>query len=95
MICINACSLGGQIVVPSRLMHRPDLTAVAERVGRTSAQVMLRWGVQRGASVLPSAELPWQMQASLGRDWMLLDASMLNGRRCLQGISRCMLEADR
>mmetsp|Transcript_21207 Transcript_21207/g.63526 ORF Transcript_21207/g.63526 Transcript_21207/m.63526 type:complete len:522 (-) Transcript_21207:302-1867(-) len=36
-------------------MHDPVVTAVAERVGRSPAQVLLRWGVQRGTSVLPKS----------------------------------------
>jgi diketogulonate reductase-like aldo/keto reductase len=33
----------------------PAIVAVAERVGRTSAQVMLRWAIQRGAVVIPKS----------------------------------------
>jgi diketogulonate reductase-like aldo/keto reductase len=33
----------------------PRIGAVAERTGRTPAQVMLRWGIQRGAVVIPKS----------------------------------------
>lgn len=33
----------------------PTVTAIARRVGRTPAQVLLRWGVQRGFVVLPKS----------------------------------------
>lgn len=58
----RACRLGGQIVVPSRLMDRPEIVQVAQRIGRSPAQVILRWGVQRGVSILPKSDLPAQMQ---------------------------------
>ena len=38
----------------SRLAH-PAITAIAKRVGKTPAQVMLRWGVQQGVVVLPKS----------------------------------------
>lgn len=36
-------------------LDRPPVTTVAERVGRTPAQVMLRWAVQLGAVVIPKS----------------------------------------
>lgn len=40
-----------------RLGH-PVVTAVAERVGRSPAQVLLRWGLQRGFVILPKSVTP-------------------------------------
>jgi D-xylose reductase len=36
-------------------LTEPAVTAVASEVGRTPAQVILRWGVQRGVSVIPKS----------------------------------------
>jgi 2,5-diketo-D-gluconate reductase A len=38
-----------------RHLDDPTVTAVADSVGRTSAQVLLRWCVQRGIPVLPKS----------------------------------------
>jgi diketogulonate reductase-like aldo/keto reductase len=36
-------------------LHDPTITAVAERLGRTPAQVMLRWAIQHQAVVIPKS----------------------------------------
>jgi diketogulonate reductase-like aldo/keto reductase len=38
-----------------RALHDPVITAVAERLGRTPAQVMLRWAIQHQAVVIPKS----------------------------------------
>lgn len=37
------------------LFENPVLTAIGEKYGKTSAQVMLRWNIQRGVVVLPKS----------------------------------------
>jgi 2,5-diketo-D-gluconate reductase A len=46
--------LGGGAGV-AELLAEPAITAVAERLGRTPAQVVLRWHVQQGLVVLPKS----------------------------------------
>jgi 2,5-diketo-D-gluconate reductase A len=41
-----------------RVVDDPQLTEIAERVGRTNAQVTLRWHVQRGRIVFPKSVTP-------------------------------------
>lgn len=41
-----------------RRLDEPALVAVARRVGRTPAQVLLRWGVQHGHVILPKSTRP-------------------------------------
>jgi len=38
-----------------RGLQDPTITAVAERLGRTPAQIMLRWATQHGAAVIPKS----------------------------------------
>ena len=38
-----------------RHLQEPAVVELAERLGRTPAQVLLRWGIQRGAVVLPKS----------------------------------------
>jgi diketogulonate reductase-like aldo/keto reductase len=38
-----------------RHLSNPDVARIAERVGRTPAQVLLRWGLQRAGIVLPKS----------------------------------------
>ena len=45
-------------IAKGRLLNDPTITAVADRVGRTSAQVTLRWHIQRGDIVFPKSTTP-------------------------------------
>jgi diketogulonate reductase-like aldo/keto reductase len=38
-----------------RHLSNPTVVRIAERVGRTPAQVLLRWGLQLGAVVIPKS----------------------------------------
>ena len=44
----------------ARLLHLQDETVneIAKKLGRTSTQVLLRWGLQHGSSVLPKSSVP-------------------------------------
>jgi 2,5-diketo-D-gluconate reductase A len=45
-------------IAKGRLLNDPTITAVADRVGRTPAQVTLRWHIQRGDIVFPKSTTP-------------------------------------
>jgi 2,5-diketo-D-gluconate reductase A len=45
-------------IAQSEVLDDPVITAIAERVGRTPAQVVLRWHIQRGNIVFPKSVTP-------------------------------------
>ncbi len=48
-----------------RLVSHPRARKVAERVGRTPAQVILRWHLQRGIVVFPKSADPGRLAENL------------------------------
>ncbi|EFJ40051.1 hypothetical protein VOLCADRAFT_108355 [Volvox carteri f. nagariensis] len=60
----------------SELLSHPVVQQVAAEVGRTPAQVLLRWGLQEGCAVIPKSVRPeriseWREELLLGADWAL------------------------
>lgn len=47
------------------VLEQAVVKAAAERVGRTPAQVVLRWGVQRGVSIIPKSSNPIRLKQNL------------------------------
>ncbi len=45
-------------IAQGKVLDDPTLTEIAERVGRTTAQVTLRWHIQRGDVVFPKSTTP-------------------------------------
>jgi D-xylose reductase len=69
------------------VMENPVVTRIAQEVERTSAQVLLRWGVQRGTSVIPKTSNTDRMVENLDifnfelSDQQMQDISDLNQNR--------------
>ena len=57
-------SLGMAKEGDSLFMHE-SIRAIADAVGRTSAQVLLRWGVQRGTAVVPKTSQPKRLAENI------------------------------
>lgn len=47
------------------VLTQPAVVAAAKRVNRTPAQVVLRWGVQRGTAVIPKTSRPERLKENL------------------------------
>lgn len=69
-------SLGSSLLGGATL-RSPAVVKVAKRVGRSAAQVLLRWAVQQGIAVIPSSSSVERMKENLAiLDWDLSAADM-------------------
>jgi 2,5-diketo-D-gluconate reductase A len=69
-------------IAQGKVLDDPAIVEVAERVGRSPAQVVLRWHLQRGSIVFPKSVTPSRMQENLALfDFELepRDVEALNG----------------
>lgn len=59
------------------VLQEAVVTAAANRLGRTPAQVVLRWGIQRGTAIIPKTSRPERLRENLSLfDFALSDAEM-------------------
>lgn len=59
------------------VLSDPVVTAIAAAHGRTAAQTVLRWGVQRGCAVIPKSQNPARLAENLALfDFALTSAEM-------------------
>lgn len=47
--------LGSRVFVPARLYEQAKIVAIAERLGKTPGQVILRYPIQRGLITIPKS----------------------------------------
>ncbi|KAL5991729.1 NADPH-dependent aldo-keto reductase, chloroplastic [Asimina triloba] len=67
----------GTTWLKSDVLTNPILTMVAEKLGKTPAQVALRWGLQRGQSVLPKSTNEARIKENFDVfDWSIPDDLM-------------------
>jgi 2,5-diketo-D-gluconate reductase A len=52
-------------IARGRVLRDPTISAIADRVGRTPAQVTLRWHIQRGDVVFPKSTTPSRIRENL------------------------------
>lgn len=59
------------------LLKNPVLVAIAQRLGKSTAQVCLRWGLQLGNIILPMSSKPKRMAENIDLfDWELTEEDM-------------------
>jgi len=78
----------GMATASESVLDHPVVTGIAAATGRTPAQVVLRWGVQRGTAVIPKTSRPERLREnfavfdfSLSADQMQAISSLDRGRR--------------
>jgi len=59
------------------VLEHPTVTGLAERLGRTPAQVVLRWHLQHGVVAIPRSRQPDRIRANADLDDFLLSADDL------------------
>jgi diketogulonate reductase-like aldo/keto reductase len=78
-----ACAAAGIVVAAyspltkGRRLGHPVLTRIAARHGASPAQVLLAWGLQTGAAVLPKSVRPERIAENIALDGVHLDAEDL------------------
>jgi 2,5-diketo-D-gluconate reductase A len=64
-------------IAQGAVLDDPTITQIAEKVGKTPAQVVLRWHIQRGDIVFPKSVTPSRMQENIDLfDFKLQSADM-------------------
>lgn len=67
----------GMATASESVLGHPTVTTIADDVGRTPAQVVLRWGAQRGTAVIPKTSRPERLCENLALfDFALTDEQM-------------------
>ncbi|KAG2487994.1 hypothetical protein HYH03_013433 [Edaphochlamys debaryana] len=72
--CVAYSPLGGQsVVLPNELLDREEVTRVAQSAGKSNAQVLLKWNIQRGVPVIAKTVNPARAEENLVGmyDWKL------------------------
>ena len=55
----------GMATAAESVLDHPVVTGIAAAIGRTPAQVVLRWGMQRGTAVIPKTSRPERLRENL------------------------------
>ena len=67
----------GMATAAESVLEHPVVTGIAATVGRTPAQVALRWGMQRGTAVIPKTSRPERLRENLAACEFTLSAEQM------------------
>ena len=67
----------GMATAAESVLEHPVVAGIAAAVGRTPAQVVLRWGMQRGTSVIPKTSRPERLRENLAACEFTLSAEQM------------------
>lgn len=67
----------GMATAAESVLEHPVVRGIAAAVGRTPAQVVLRWGMQRGPSVIPKTSRPERLRENLAACEFTLSAEQM------------------
>ncbi|KAF4759724.1 hypothetical protein HAV15_007385 [Penicillium sp. str.  len=60
-----------EIAHMKRVIDQPIMKEIAEKYGKSTAQVVLAWGINSGRSVIPKSVVDWQVEQNLESDFEL------------------------
>lgn len=67
----------GMATPQESVLARPEVLEIARQLGRSPAQIVLRWGVQRGTAVIPKSSCPERLAENIALfDFALTDQQM-------------------
>lgn len=67
----------GMATAAESVLEHPLVTGIAAAVGRTPAQVVLRWGMQRGTAVIPKTSRAERLRENFAVDDFVLSAEQM------------------
>ena len=90
--CVAYSPLGGQgSLFPNDLKERDAVARVARETGKSAAQVLLKWNLQRGVAIIPKASSEAHLRENLAGcfEWRLSNEHKVQtGRGGGRGCSR-------